>query len=109
METVEASIMWDGPERNILCVFREPTPLWEADPSEQSDDVYILLALDDEEQETGEVAGIEILDFLSFADWDALPELPVLWKVGNTPALPLAELLRNVQAELRKQAKAGAA
>lgn len=109
METIEASIMWDGPERDVLCVFREPTPLWEADPSDQSDSLYVLLALDENEQETGDIAGIEVLDFLSFADWHALPELPSLWKVGDAAPLPLVELLKSVQAELRQQAKAGAA
>lgn len=104
METVKASFMWDGPERDILILFVEPTPdLWQVDP----DDLYevlVLRALDENEQETGEIAGVEIMDFLRFDRWEHLPELPMLWQIPGWEPLPLVDVLKREQGLLRENA-----
>lgn len=100
METVKASVMYTGPEKDVLTLFVEPTPdLWQADPID--DDIAILRALDEREQETGDIAGVEIIDFSKFDRWDDLPVLPLLWKLNANEPLPLAELLKEVQRSLR--------
>jgi len=39
-------------------------------------------------------------------DWQELPRLPILWQLPGQEALPLDELLRRVQTELKTQVKA---
>lgn len=73
METAKASLLWTGPEKDVMMLFREPTPLWEADLMDDDSQFFVLLTLDEDEQETGEISGIEILDFLKFDRWDAIP------------------------------------
>jgi hypothetical protein len=113
VEIVNASICWDGPSRDILMVFVEPTPdPWGATSDDVGDDVLDLIvvfrALDENEEATGEVAGLEILDFLIFDRWDAIPRFPMLWQLPGREPLPLDELLKRVQRELREQAKRAA-
>lgn len=69
----------------------------------------VLLELDGEEQETGRVAGFEVVGFLGFQRWDALPDLGILWELPGWEPLPLVELLKRKQQELRQRHKAGAA
>ena len=109
MEAVRSSIVWAS-ERDSLYVFRDPPlPMWQVDPFEGYLLGSLLLEIDEDEIETGRVAGVEILDFLDFDKWDAIPVLPLLWQLYDWQPLPLADLLQRLQAELRQQAKAGAA
>lgn len=102
MEKVRASIVWPGPEIDVLRLFVEPgPPLWEADPID--DEFAVFLTLDEDEQETGEIAGFEILGFLGFDRWEALPELPVLWQVADWEPLPIVDLLKREQTLLKKR------
>lgn len=101
METVKASIVWDGPKRDILTVLVEPTPiLWQADPDDEWQ-IALLRTLDENEQETGEIAGVEVVDFLGFDRWDDLPDIPLLWQVQSWEPLPLKELLKRTQKALQ--------
>jgi hypothetical protein len=105
METVAASVMWPGPDIDVLTLFVEPTPaLWQADALDDEWQVFVLRALDATEQETETIAGVQIVDFLSFHRWDALPELPMLWLLPGRRPLPLAQLLRDEQRRLREEA-----
>lgn len=108
METVRASFTWSGPDVDVLRLFVEPTPTpWSADPID--DDIVVLYALDACGQETGRVAGIEIVGLLSFDRWNALPDLPILWELtGETPR-PLAALLERLQRELQPARVPGSA
>ena len=104
METIRASITWPGSTIDVLRLFREPTPaLWEPDPID--DQFAILLTLDEDEQETGEITGIEIIDFLDFDRWDKLPTFPILWQLpGQEPGL-LVDILKREQETLRQEAR----
>jgi hypothetical protein len=107
METVKASIMWPGPDVDVLTLFVEPTPdLWEADPVDDDWEFMVLRALDENEQETGEIAGVEMIGFLDFDRWEDLPEIPLLWQLPGWEPLPLEELLKREQQLLREKASA---
>ena len=106
--------MWAGPTNDLLQVFVEPTPeVWGATFDDVSDDildsVVVFRALDERDEATGAVAGIEILDFLSFDRWHAIPSFPILWQLPGWEPRPLVELLQRLQRELRQQARASAA
>lgn len=105
METVSASFMWPGPDVDVLTLFREPTPdFWEVDPIDDEWEFAVLLTLDENEQETGEITGIEIVGFLDFDRWDELPTFSILWRLpGQEPAL-LTDVLRRQQEILRQKA-----
>lgn len=104
METVEASFTWDGPGRDILYLFVEPTPSpWGVDPDDEFQ-VLVLRALDENEQETEEIAGVEIMDFLDFDRWEDLPKLLLLWQIPGWEPLPLAEVLKRKQQLLKEEA-----
>src|SRR5581483_3139749 len=85
---------------------------WIVDPLEDALDVAFFLEVEDTEapepQETGRIAGVEIVGFLHFDQWDALPELPLRWQLPGWEPLPLAELLKRLQAEFRARAQASA-
>ncbi|MCX6021953.1 MAG: hypothetical protein NTZ05_09535 [Chloroflexi bacterium] len=105
METVSASLCWDGQGRDIIYLFREPTPaLWIADPDDDIAEFSVLRVLDEQEQETGEIAGIEIVDFLKFNQWSDLPDLPLLWQAPDQEPLPYQEVLRRAQASFHAPA-----
>ena len=90
---------WSGPERNILIVFVEPRPsdyLAVSIDGESS----LFVAVDEDDRETGEAVGAEIIGFLDFDQWDELPDLDLLWQVGDQEPLPLDELLKRKQREL---------
>jgi hypothetical protein len=93
-------MVWGGPESDVFMVLVEPTPDWAADPLIGT--VALLRTLDDNEQETGQIAGIEIVGFLDFDRWDLLPDLPMLWEIPGWEPLTLEDLLRREQALLRQ-------
>ncbi|CAN5185673.1 hypothetical protein BH23CHL1_BH23CHL1_21660 [soil metagenome] len=68
-----------------------------------ADDFAVFLTLDENEPETGEITSFEVLGFLGFDRWDALPELPILWQVGDWEPLPIADLLKRRQTLLKKR------
>jgi hypothetical protein len=110
VDIVKATISWDGPDHDVLYVFVEPTPKWGVTWDDFPDDeiissVAVLRELDDNDEPIGRVAGIEILDFLRFERWDAMPCLPLLWQVPGSEPLPLVDLLQRLQAELHGQAR----
>lgn len=107
MDSVRASITWDGPAVDILRVFVEPSPSSGVEVHDEA--VVLFRALDEEEEPTGEVTGVEIVTFLSYDQWDALPDLGILWQVPGWEPLPLVEVLKRKQQELRQRHKAGAA
>ena len=106
METVRASITWPGADIDVIRLFVEPTPDWAADPLEEDTTVAVLRVLDENERYTDQVAGIEIVGFLDFDRWDELPRLDMLWRLPGEEPLPLEELLRRKQRELREHEKA---
>jgi hypothetical protein len=113
--TVSASICWDGPERDIVIVSVEPAIMeWIVDPLEENLNVVLYLEVEDadvpEPKETGRIAGVEIVDFLDFDQWDVLPNLPLLWQLDGweREPLPLPELLKRLQVQLRARAEKAA-
>ena len=105
MEVVKASLLWDGPKRDIAILFVEPTPQpWQVDPDEELE-ISVLRVLDENEEMTDAVAGIEIMDFLEFDEWHALPKFSFLWQLPGREPLPADELLRRMQQELRVEAR----
>ena len=80
--------------------------MWEADPIDAEWPVFLLRALDENEQETGAIAGVEIIGFLDFDRWAALPKLPMLWQLSGQKRLMLEELLKDMQGTLRAEATA---
>ncbi len=105
MEVVKASLLWDGPKRDIAILFVEPTPEpWQVDPDDEFE-ILVLRVLDENEEETDEIAGIEIIDFLEFDRWGDIPKVPFLWQLPGGEPLPADELLRRMQRELRVEAR----
>ena len=103
METVRASYVWPGPDRDVLTLLAEPSPgLWAVAPVDS--EIAVILELDDEERETGRIAGVELVGFLSFGRWDDLPELPMQWQLPSRKPLPLTDLLKRLQRQLRARA-----
>ena len=94
METVRATATW-SPEADRFCLWAEeaagsaviPEPL-ESDPL-----AALLLELDENEKETGRVAGFEVMGFLSFDSWDDLSKLDLLWQLPGWPASRLLSRL----------------
>jgi hypothetical protein len=110
MDIVKASIMWAGPRNDLLQVFVEPTPdmwgvTWDDLPDDIDVEFVVFRELDANEEPTGRVAGVEILDFLRFDRWDAVPRFPLLWQLPGWEPLPLVDLLRRLQPQLREQAR----
>jgi hypothetical protein len=102
METVRASFML---HREDITLFVEPTPgSWVADSLGDGWQAFVLLALDEAEKETGEVAGVRIMDFLDFDQWEELPKLPLLWQIPGWEPLPLEEVLKREQQLLKEEA-----
>ena len=109
MESRTVSLLWDGPERDILSLLPSP---WRddfgADPDEVDLRLVLYRVLDEHEEATGDIVGVEIDDFLTFDRWHALPELPHRWHLPDTEPLPLKELLQRLQVKLRNRAKMAA-
>lgn len=94
--------MYAGPGKDVLTLFVEPTPsLWVADPID--DGIAVFRVLDEHGEETGEIAGVEIIDFLTFDRWEDLPDLPMKWQLDGLEPLPLRELLRKIQQTVRRE------
>ena len=91
--------------------------LWVDDPyipnwmafSTDYDLVALLLEVDEDENETGRIAGLEIVGFLEFEAWEKLPDLGLMWQVADGEPLSLVDLLQREQQALRQQQTAGAA
>ncbi len=95
---------WPGPQTDVLKVFVEPTTDdWGTEV--YNGDIVIFRAMDSRGEPTGEIAGLEIVGFLDFDRWDALPKLDVLWQLPGQEPLPLEELLKRAQRRLRAQAE----
>lgn len=103
METVKASITWPGPDLDVLRLHVEPWLNWDAEPVDDFGEIAILWEIDDDEERTGRLAGVEVVGFLTFERWHDLPELPVLWELPGEEAAPLVDVLRRVQARLRRR------
>jgi hypothetical protein len=111
MDVVKASTTYHG---DVLRVFVEPAIMeWIVDPLDDALDVAFFLEVEDTEipepKETGRIAGVEIVGFLDFDQWDALPELPLLWQLDGWEPLPLPELLKRLQRDLRARTQEPAA
>jgi hypothetical protein len=91
--------------RDVLRLWVEPIPgPFSADV--QGFDIVIWRLLDQDDEPTGEPVGVEIDGFSGFDEWDGLPELPLLWQYRDWEPLPLVELLKRLQQELRARAEA---
>jgi hypothetical protein len=108
LETVKATVSW-SPRTGVLSLYSEPPARqWVADPFEGTGLAALLWELDEQERETGRLAGVDIVGFLDFKDWDAVPRLPFLWQLPGRTPLPLHELLHRLQAELGHRARPSA-
>jgi hypothetical protein len=107
VDTVSASTTWTGPDGDVFALYRKSTPNWGADPIDP--ELVVLQEIDDNEEETGRVAGLEIVGFLDFDRWDEIPTFPMLWQLPGWEPLPVVELLRRKQRQLREAVEAAAA
>lgn len=103
MEKVRASCTWSE-DADRLALWAEPSAghAFVAEPFDDDPLNSLLLELDEDERETGRVAGVEMLGFSEFSRWDTVPKLPILWSLPGRPALPLGVLLRQLQQEIRE-------
>ncbi|MGH2558759.1 MAG: hypothetical protein ACRDJH_06825 [Thermomicrobiales bacterium] len=115
MEATRVSARWGGADRDILTILVDPWPRdYGADPDDEDDRVVYYRLLDDRDEATGEIVGIEIDDFVGteakdylgvtdlvgFDAWDALPVLPQRWQLRDWEPLSLVDLLKRLQASL---------
>src|SRR3989304_496910 len=102
METVRATATWD---RGRYCLWAEPSGgmAFTPEPFDGDPTACLLLEIDENEQETGRIAGAEIVGFLEFDRWETVPKLPILWQLPGSGPLPLDELLKRQQKLLRRQ------
>lgn len=104
MTVRRATLVWDGPADEALWLVVDPLPeYWQVEPVDGVEDVVLLRALDEDEAPTGDVAGVVVLDFLHFEAWEALPDLPWRWAIGEEEPRLLTDVLRQAQAALRDQ------
>jgi hypothetical protein len=102
MQTQQASVIWGGARRDILILLAEPTPeYWITDLLD--DQIVLYRGADQHYQLTGQIAGLEIIGFLHFENWDKLPNLPILWQLPQWDPLPLDQLLKRKQLILRSE------
>lgn len=80
-----------------------PSPPAGFEPLDEDDSVALYQVLDEHEQANGAIVGVEIDDFLAFDRWNVLPKLPILWELPGEEPAPLADVLRRVQARLRRR------
>jgi hypothetical protein len=105
LETVDASFTWPGPRLDVLRNFVEPTPEpWGAEVI--NEDVVLFRALDERENLSDRVAGLEIVGYLDFDRWNDLPQLDLRWRLPDQQPRPLIEFLKHLQAGLRVRAEA---
>ncbi len=106
METVKADLSWSGPDHDVLTLFvvSRPEELVPVSIDGESS-LFVVGSTDEDDSEISgkeeEVAGAEIVGFLGFEEWKELPDLNLLWQVGDGEPLPLEELLKRKQRELR--------
>lgn len=98
METVNASIVWDGPERDQIILLADPPMPY--DVRILDDDLILYVGVDREDKTTGQVVGVEVLDFLSFNRWGELPDDGQAWKLASAEPVPLSDLLKGLQEDL---------
>lgn len=106
METVTADLSWSGPEHDVLTLFVVPRPEeWTPVSIDGESSLFVAgdLGADDSGISAREVAGLEIVGFLGFDGWADLPDLDLLWRVGEADPLPLEELLKTRQQELLRR------
>ena len=108
MAIVKASVARTALDVLVLRVDDPPIGNWLADPVDGTGLLAVLREVDKQDEETGRIAGIEIVDFLDFNRWDELPKLDILWQLPDWEPLPLEELLKRLQRELRQRAPAAA-
>jgi len=72
------------------------------------EDIVLFRILDEKQEPTGDIVGIEIVGFLDFHRWEDLPRLPIEWRLPGCEALPLIEFLKREQTNLRRRASAPA-
>ncbi len=102
MDTIKVTMMWDA-ARDVLALYREPAGYaFTPDPLDDYPIASTLLELDESERETGRVAGFEIVGFRDFDRWDAIPDTGLLWQLPGREPLPLLDLLRRVQREIKQ-------
>lgn len=121
MESTRVSAIWGGPKRDILTILPYHLPEdYGADPDEWDSRVVYYRLLDERDEATGEIVGIEIDDFVGtevkeylgvedlpgFDAWDDLPVLPRRWQLHDWEPLPLVDLLKRLQANLRARVEA---
>lgn len=83
--------------------------MWAAEPVKPgSGHIYIYHTLDRNRQRTGQLAGVHIVGFLDFDDWDELPDLPILWQLPGKEPEPLTSLLRSEQERVREEVQQNA-
>ncbi len=65
MATVTASLVWDGPAADVLRLFMEPTSEL-VGAAVHDEDIVLFRILDEKQEPTGDIVGIEIVGFLDF-------------------------------------------
>lgn len=102
---VRATLTWAGP-RNEVVTLLSTTPGGDylAAPADDPD-VTLYRRIDEHDEPEGPVVGIEIIDFLTFDRWDALPKHVELWQLRDREPLPLDALLRREQQRFRQRMK----
>lgn len=102
METLPTAT-W-SPDADRYCLLGDASAgrSFTAEPFGDGDGLAVVLVeLDDDERDTGRVAGVEIIGFLAFNRWQDVPSIPNLWKLPEEMPLSLEELLRLEQARVR--------
>ncbi|MBI4499396.1 MAG: hypothetical protein HY689_16030 [Chloroflexi bacterium] len=89
----------------VLRVEDPPVGNWVADPVDGTGILAVLREVDEQDEETGRIAGVEIVDFLEFDRWEDLPDLGLFWQLPGQDPLPLDKLLKREQRRLRQQVK----
>lgn len=104
MAVVKATYTWSGPHHDVLVLWVDDPSLGEWIATATDDErVAVLREADERDRETGRIAGVEIVGFLDFDRWESLPKLGLRWHVPGDEPLPLEDLLRRLQGELRQQ------
>lgn len=105
METVAASYSWTGPESDVMQLLVEPSQWqWLAEPVDGNPLIAVFHEIDEDWQETGRIAGVEIVGFSTFNQWDLLPDLPLRWQLPGQEPLALRQVLEMIQSHVRKEA-----
>ncbi|HLI51604.1 MAG TPA: hypothetical protein VKU87_07390 [Thermomicrobiaceae bacterium] len=102
------AFVWDGPERDVLDVLAEPDASESGIVISDAPDVLLFRVLDANDEPTGAIVGVEIIDFLSFDDWDAVPALDVPVSPLDASNVPLRIEVQRLQQKLRAEIVAAA-